>query len=198
MNLEQVVEYIWNNSHEINFGESEAWNDDTFLSPWFNDNYPDEWVTGKDRPGWYWFSLDNSLLSELELIQRPEQLPLNACDFGAVFKENKMLFGRELVHNKLETKVIYNGHESNVISRIRSHFSVSNDRTGALGIKHYNSLSAKQWTVHIFLKQYLDLDDDLSNEDKLQIKRLCDSKTGRVAIEQAWRSRFGWPALSKA
>ncbi|HDY7708631.1 hypothetical protein [Vibrio vulnificus] len=63
MNLEQVVEYIWNNSHEINFGESEAWDDDTFLSPWFNDNYPDEWVTGKDRPGWYWFSLDNGFVA---------------------------------------------------------------------------------------------------------------------------------------
>lgn len=196
MELQEVAEYVWRNSHAIEFGSSGRWIEDIFLHPWFKEFHPDEWIKGSDRPGWYWFSIIDAV--DLTDLDRPVKLPEKACDFGDLSSENYSLFENELSHLKRDNNVIYNGHEANVIGRIRSHFAVNNNKTGALGISHYDSLSNCHWVVNVFVKQHLELEDDLSPEDKAQIKKLCESKTGRVSIEQMWRSMYGWPALCKA
>ena len=96
------------------------------------------------------------------------------------------------VHNRGST-VIYNGHQGNVVGRIRTHFSLNNNRTGALGIKHY-SLSCNNWKAKIFTSQLI---SNLSQSEQELVRILIDNKTGRIAIENAWRTNSGWPVLCK-
>ena len=197
MKLSEIAEFVWNNRQTIDFGSTETWSDNTFLHPWFKEHYPKQWRTGSDRPGWYWFSLNDDF-DTLKNTVTPATLPTKACDFGEQSSNNIELFNNELTHKKSKLAIVYNGHESDVLSRIRSHFFLNNNSTGALGINSYPEFSSKQWSVNIFLRQHLEGLNHIDQRTKDIITKYCNSKTGRVAIEQAWRSKYGWPILCKA
>jgi hypothetical protein len=195
VNLSEVAEYCWKNRKRIDFGVLDGWDHSTFKKKWFEAQTEKNWIVGDKRSGWYWFELDLPL-DEMKALERPITLTSGACDFGATSRNNSELFPNDLCHRKSNISVVYNGHEKNVLSRIRSHFSVANDGTGALGIFHY-PLSHRKWHVSIFLQQHLENDATISSDDKALIRFLCNSKTGRTAIEQTWRALYGWPVLCK-
>ena len=188
MNLIELIEEIWDNSNSVEFGGEQNWleNANTFKKDWFTSKdiiYP-------NAPGLYWFSSNINLKS----IERPTNFPLNGCDINLVYANSSRIFHKEILTKKIGSwKVIYNGHESNVANRIRSHFALNNDRTGALGLRHYNQ-PLKRWKVSYFSTQ----DVNQINKGYRRIAaNLLNSKPGRTALENAWRIKYGWPPLCK-
>lgn len=79
----------------------------------------------------------NMNYDELHAVEKPPSLPEKACNIGLLSHANKEVFGVSLLcANESGIMVVYNGHEANVTSRIRTHFALNNNSTGALGIKH--------------------------------------------------------------
>lgn len=97
MDFVQLSEQIWTNSIEVEFGNSNHWDESTFLKPWFenldNGNRRGGPPSG---PGWYWFSCQMSQDEILE-FSSVDPLPLNACDFPSVSSENDNLFNDEQI-----------------------------------------------------------------------------------------------------
>jgi hypothetical protein len=190
LNLIEIADLIYNNANQVSFGSREQWDLNTFKSQWYlNLNQPQP-----NSNGLYWFLTD----TDLTIFERPITLPKNGCDYSLVANYNINTFTSSLLSpvNKEGLIVVYNGHESNVMNRVRAHFSLSNHRTGALGIKHYNN-SDKNWILRYFTIK----DIDCLEIDEIQqevILNLLKSKTGRVALENAWRIKNGWPKLCKA
>lgn len=197
MKLSDIAKIVWENKHTYEFGSSDVWLESVFQKQWFDSNYPGEWIPGNTRPGWYWFLVEINP-GEFKDLVTPERLPAKACNIPALSKSNEELFDGELAHRKSQVSVIYNGHEANVFGRIRSHFSLNNEATGALGINSYSALSTKRWSVGVFCEQHLQHLKHIDDEKIEIIKKFCDSKTGRSSIEQAWRSIYGWPILCRA
>jgi len=193
MNIIDISEEIWSNCKEVSFGDIEKWNDDTFTKKWFIDNDMKDVWDSKSQ-GWYWF-ICNISYPELKKIVKPDSLPLKGCNFSSVSEYNFNIFDIDkLCFCDLEDAVVlYNGHQKNVMSRIREHFNLSNDGTGALGIKHY-PLSNRKWKVKIFTKESI---KRLPFAIQEQVQKLIQDKTGRCSIESAWRARNGWPVLCK-
>jgi hypothetical protein len=132
---------------------------------------------------------------ELCTVQKPETLPQRCCDIGYLSCRNMEVFGALLYPSCSGAKVVYNGHDANVRSRIRAHFATDTSSTGALGLRHY-PLSQWRWTVRLFSTPHFS--EEISYKDRLQIDSLMNSSSGRCAVEHAWRVRYGWPILCKA
>lgn len=192
MRINEIADYVWSRSQEISFGDVDQWNEDLFTKKWVKDE-PFERAWNDSGAGWYWFSVGMNY-EELHGIQKPQTLPDKACNFGLISHENKQVFGASLLcASESGYFVVYNGHEANVTSRIRAHFALNNNSTGALGIKHY-PLSAKKWIVRYFSSPCF---ADISESDRSQIELLMNSYSGRCAVESAWRVKYGWPILCK-
>jgi hypothetical protein len=192
MRIEEIANYVWSNSQVIEFGEEDAWNLDLFKSQWCNDK-PFKSVWENSSAGWYWF-LVNMSYTELHHIQKPQTLPDKGCNIGLLSHGNMEIFSSSLLcPHQSGSVVIYNGHEANVTGRIRSHFSLNNNKTGALGLKHY-ALSNKKWVVRFFSSPCF---REISPADRAQIELLMNSYAGRCAVESAWRVNNGWPVLCK-
>lgn len=185
---------IYENAEEIYLDPSDTWDEDMFLKDWFmgSDN-KDKYIT--QSPGWYWIGCDISF-SELMDLNCPQGLPTKACELGKLSKENYKTFGEDYLC-KVDDKsynIIYNGHENRIIPRLRIHFTLKNNHTGALGLRHYD-LSRKNWKIRFFGKPHIDrLKDNIQEE----VYSMIEEKPGRIAIENAWRAKYGWPILCKA
>lgn len=192
MNITEIAEYVWEKSETINFGSKDDWHQDLFTKKWAKGK-PFEDVWNKSGAGWYWFLLDMTY-DEMHKLQKPASLPESGCDIGAMTHNNKDVFKDALLcASESGIIVVYNGHEKKVTARIRSHFSLNNNRTGALGIIHY-PLSKQQWQVKFFSTQCF---KEINDGDKKQIELLINSSTGRCAVESAWRAKYRWPILCK-
>lgn len=193
MNINEIAEYIWEKSKTIDFGSKDDWPQDLFTKKWVKGK-PCEDVWNKSGAGWYWFLLDMKY-NELHQIQKPSSLPQNGCDIGAMTHNNRDVFKDTLLCKADNSGmiVVYNGHEKNVTARIRSHYFLNNNRTGALGIMHY-PLSKQQWQVKFFSTPCF---KEINDGDKKQIELLMNASTGRCAVESAWHAKYGWPILCK-
>ena len=190
--LIHLSKLIWKNTIEIKFGNETIWNPNSLKKKWFiKNNYTKFWPN--QSSGWYWFICEINF-NELQELKSPSNLPKKGCNFGALTRENLSIFSKDILclpsNNEL---IIYNGHENSITRRIRTHFSLSNDRTGALGIIHY-PLSTKKWKVKFFTNQQI---QNLPLIDQKIITKLIQSKSGRNAIENAWRVYYGWPIFCK-
>jgi hypothetical protein len=189
MTFTGIADRLFSSSNRVSFGSNENWHNDIFTARWFtNLNQPKP-----NAPGLYWFLTD----SDITNIDRPISLPNKGCDFNQTTRNNLQTFPITLLSRNYANglKVVYNGHENNVMSRVRQHFSLSNNNTGAIGINHYN-LSNKNWILKYFTINdigNLGIDDSAQNA----ILNLLNSKTGRTALENAWRVKNGWPLLCK-
>ena len=195
MNLITLVENIWDNRTTIDVEPKELWHDDFFKKKWFTDSENDSKYVSKS-PGWYWIGC-NIEYEELKTLipTDPKKLPRNACSIKTLTEENLSIFGSQNLCslNEQNCLIIYNGHQAGTIGRIREHFMLNNENTGALGLKYY-PLSNRKWTLSYFTEKHIDkLDANLQQ----QVKNLVKKKSGRVAIESTWRARFGWPVLCK-
>ncbi|WP_156033903.1 hypothetical protein [Aeromonas jandaei] len=192
MKIDMIAEYVWLNSQEIKFGESENWDKTLFKSKWAKGK-PIENTWKGSSPGWYWILVDMNF-DELCAVTKPSSLPKKGCNIGTLSKKMKNIFGESLLcEPQSGMTVIYNGHEADVTSRIRTHFVLNNNSTGAIGVIHY-PLSSKKWSVRYFSSSFLNYSPDAF---KSQIDSLINSYSGRCAVESAWRAKYGWPILCK-
>lgn len=196
ISVHDIANICWENRTTICFGRCQQMPANTFQKNWFNSN-GHYWIAGNNRPGWYWFEVDLSI-AQLKSTVRPTNLTRGGCDIGETAGVNDAVFGRDLCQAKSGLEVIYNGQEANVLSRIRSHFAVSNQKTGALGINKYLALHGQQWKVSFFVESHFHKLTNLTPAQVNKIQAVIQSKTGRICVEQAWRYIYGWPALCKA
>jgi len=114
---------------------------------------------------------------------------------GQTAQANWTTFGSELLCNTRDDGmlVVYNGHEKSVCDRVRAHFALNNDRTGALGLRHF-ALHGRKWELRMFSTPCL---ENIPASHRFRVERLMASKSGRSAIESAWRVSYGWPALCR-
>jgi len=192
MNISDIANTMWSESREIPFGNRREWAGNSFLKTWISNNSFD--YDELNAPGWYWFISDMKY-QEIRKTSRPASLPNAGCDFGATSRENLELLGEAHLCAPNGGKIVlYNGHEKkSVKSRIRAHFALSNNKTGALGIRHY-PLSERFWSVKYFTSHMVSqLPENMQNI----ATRLADSKTGRSIVESAWRTNHQWPVFCK-
>lgn len=190
MDLQEVAKYVWDNSITIKFGESKEWELDTFLVDWFkrkNINRLD------NVAGLYWFSIEEMSIEGIKSLRKPQDLPENGANFSEIANEIERIFEKNIRHKHDKELIIYNGQADKVIDRIRTHFVLNNDSTGALALSKYR-LSKYKFKVRIFNIKLL---DNKNTKDKEFIKNLLNEKVGREAIEMAWRIKYGWPILCK-
>lgn len=187
MTLIEIVDQIYSNSHEVNFGSVDNWDRETFTADWFSARDQSR----PNTPGLYWFLTDADIID----IERPILLPERGCDFGETARSNLQSFAPSLLvsANSSGLTVVYNGHRGDVGERVRTHFHLANNSTGALGIRHYNH-SNSNWILKYFTTSDI---PSLSIENPEIISNLLHSKTGRTAVENAWRIKNGWPILCK-
>lgn len=192
MNLIKIAEEIWSHRIVLETIPSEKWNNNFLKKKWFDD-YPGIYVS--KSPGWYWIGckVEHEELLHLNLIKKGA-LAKGACEIPSVAKDNIKTFGSNLCRKDEEgCQIIYNGHQGSVLSRLRQHFVLKNQNTGAIGLNYY-PLSNREWTISFFTEKHI---DGLSLEIQGKVSNLIKSKSGRVAIENAWRAKFGWPILCK-
>ena len=136
MKILDIAEYVWAKSQKVEFGGENSWDPDLFTKNWINTkSYAKSWK--KSSAGWYWFQVDMSY-EKLHDLHKPQTLPDKGCNIGVQVHDNLEVFTKSLLcpHNS-DGVVIYNGHEAGVTKRIRSHFTLKNSSTGAIGLKHY-------------------------------------------------------------
>lgn len=194
MKLQDVASYLWNHAIEIQFGKKLDWEDDTFKSKWFSNNYPNVWQKG-GASGVYWFLIKDKINNDIKQVVKPADLPDKATDIASVSTKNINIFQENLCEpDKDGCLVIYNGHEQNVFARIRSHFALNNHKTTAIGFGKYD-FSNYDLRVRIFHHK-LPM-EELPVNDRLFIQNLLKEKAGREAVESSWRAFNGWPILCK-
>jgi hypothetical protein len=193
MNISEIAKYVWRHSHTYPFGLTPIWDAKLFTQPWAKARTP-ALTWSSYGAGWYWIRVKMNY-SDLHALPKPSTLPQSGCDIGAVSRTNRSVFGEKLLCQPdiKGSVVVYNGHESNISARVRAHFALQNDRTGALGLKHF-PLSHHAWEVRVFSVPCL---GNLKGDQKSRIQLLMNSKSGRCAVETAWRATFGWPVLCK-
>ncbi len=195
MRLLNLSKEIWENCTTIELDPRETWDLDFFLKPWFYSSKHEEKYTSTS-PGWYWIGCDLDIQELGNIFPTVEgDLPKSACIINELAKKNLQTFSSNSLckKNEKDCLIIYNGHQSNVIQRIRQHFMLNNNRTGAIGLRHY-PMSKRKWTVSYFAKNNI---QRINKEDRPDVERLINNKSGRVAIENAWRASYGWPILCK-
>ena len=190
MNFENITNFIWENSKQLNFGKNKSWDDKTFLKEWIDNIDTSIW---HNEEGLYWFQVNKSV-EQIKSIVTPQSFPEKGVRFADIASTNEELLESYLCHNKSKIPVIYNGEAKSVFSRIRDHFSLNNNTTSALAISQY-SLSNDSWKVSVYHIGMLRENQYLSDTDKIRIEKLLKSKTGRLALENSWRTIFGWPIL---
>ncbi|WP_162556201.1 hypothetical protein [Pseudomonas sp. 31-12] len=192
--LKKLANVVWSNRRSIDFGCSSEWNENTFLHSWVGNKNAELWA---NRPGWYWFESDITL-DELEKLSLPSNLPAKATKFNEVARFNKNRLAPSDIYTPQgeQLNVVYSGQEGRVFSRLRLHFSLTeqNTGTGALGISRY-PLSNKKWRASFFHEGMIDQLKDLGPEDRQFLRTLIAEKHSRDLVETCWRIEYGWPAL---
>ena len=119
--LLRLAEAIWQNTVEIEFGNEEVWNINSFKRNWFLESgFENIWTS--QAAGWYWFMCEIDY-NQLQELNKPITLPAKGCNFGEVSCQNMATFSEDILcQPNDEELVIYNGHEGVVTRRIRAHF----------------------------------------------------------------------------
>lgn len=190
--IKKITRSIWLARKTISFGQTDSWDSDTFRKKWVEDFDKELW---DNKPGWYWIESDISA-SEFSKIQMPLNLPNKAINFGEVARKNISRFADSDLNNLEPLKVVYSGQEYRVFSRLRTHFSLSenNTATGALGISSY-PLSSKVWSASFFHSGMISNLNELSSSEKDSLNILIQNTHSRDLIESCWRLEYGWPIL---
>ncbi len=194
--LIELSKEIFKNAETIKLGPEESWNEEFFKKQWFEDTKNEmKYIT--QSPGWYWIGCDVGFeeLKRIELL-KGKKLPKSACKIKELAQANYSTFGNEYLCNLDEsgTRIIYNGHQGSVIQRIRQHFTLNNENTGALGLKYY-PMFQKKWVIKYFGKPHI---EKLPQRFQNDVKNIITTQSGRISIENAWRAKHGWPILCKA
>lgn len=203
MRLTEIATWVWERRVQIPFGRyPDGWPDELFRHVWFQGTRAGRSVWTTKRCGWYWVEFRGEAGIQQVFttgVSRADDAPEKARDFESTALQNVQMFDDLLCHRLSGLRVVYNGHESDVLRRVRAHVAVSNDKTGALGIRYYPELANHEWVLSVF-HAGLAPSSEQARDDRVRatVERLAGNRSGRVAIENAWRAVYGWPILCKA
>lgn len=192
MDIKQITCYLWKNSEEISFGGRDKWDLNTFTSKWLEDNKTNR---VNNICGVYWFSVEGMKVNNFKILKKPKNLPKKGINFSEVSQEIVDVFKNNICREKDGELIFYNGETKDLFGRMREHFILDNDKTGALAMSKYTTISKYRFKVRFFHSQ-IEM-KGLNVKDKEYIKKLLNDKTGRIAIESCWRTLYGWPILCK-
>jgi hypothetical protein len=134
------------------------------------------------EPGWYLIKT-NTPIDVLRSVGQPKfKAHINIPD---TIKNTSRLqdLGIAITQSGSSDYVVYSGEAGNLKARAREH-ECGHPKTFCLGLTNYATLHQHRWT---FCYVALSRCKVFSNGDKLL----------RLAVEQAWRAKNGWPILCK-
>ena len=132
------------------------------------------------EPGWYIIKT-NTPISVLKSIDPPQykahiDIP-QTIDKASILRE----LGIAIIQPDNDDYVVYNGEAANLKARAREH-ERGHPRTYCLGLSNYETLRRYKWTYCYVAVSSCKAHP---NMDKLL----------RLAVEQGWRAKHGWPIL---
>ena len=139
----------------------------------------------KDIPsqaGWYIIKT-NTPIALLKSVGPPQHKAHINIPRTIDSNANILRYGITIAQSNNEVYVVYNGETNNLKARAREHVH-GHPKTYCLGLSSYQILSAYKWT---FCYVTVSSCKVLPNMDKLL----------RLAVEQGWRARNGWPILCR-
>jgi len=146
----------------------------------------DSWRKGipAKAAGWYLIKT-NTPIAKLKSVGPPELERKAHTNIPETINDTSMLqkSGIAIKQSDREDYVVYNGEAENLKARAREH-ERGHPKTYCLGLSNYETLRSYKW---IFC--YVPVSDckGLPNRDKLL----------RLAVEQGWRAKNGWPILCR-
>ncbi len=145
----------------------------------------DSWRKGiPSEAGWYLIKT-NTPITELKFVGSPK--PENKAHINIPETINTTLIlqdiGVAIIQSDDEDYVVYNGEAGNLKARAREH-ERGHPKTYCLGLSNYETLRRKKWTFCYVPVSNCKI---LPNRDKLL----------RLAVEQGWRAKNGWPILCR-
>lgn len=164
----------------------ENYTDAIFTRAWLNNHYP----ILLNKKGWYW--LHTTMPLNILVNLTPVKQKGKGCFIDTVVEKTQAIFNDEL----LSKAYFYNGHAASLVSRLRNHFHLQNDNTGALGLNAYDAFKNYTTTVHYFSEEGIE-NSTFTEVQKTIITKLISENIGRTAIENAWRATNGFPILCK-
>ncbi|MBZ4416098.1 hypothetical protein [Myxococcus sp. RHSTA-1-4] len=96
-------------------------------------------------------------------------------------------------------RVVYNGTTAMVFSRLRNHTATTEKGPFSIGLNFYPDLVKEhRWSARIFHIGMIDGIEGLTADEKRVFKELgTQHARSRVAVEMAWRMRYGWPLFNQ-
>lgn len=132
------------------------------------------------QAGWY-LIMTNTPLKEFESVHVP--LHKSHIDIPQAIENSSTLYdiGIAVSQYKIEDYVVYNGEAANLRTRAREHVR-GHAKTFCLGLSNYETLHRYNWRFCY-----------VAASSCRSLKKA--GKLLRLAVEQGWRSKHGWPVL---
>ena len=134
--------------------------------------------------GWYLIKT-NTPIVKLEGVGPPKPENKAHINIPQTISNTSMLrdSGVAIMQSDNSDYVVYNGETKNLKARAREHVR-GHSKTYCLGLSDYETLRCYKWTLsYVAVSDY----KAVPNDNKLL----------RLAVEQAWRAKHGWPVLCK-
>jgi len=147
-------------------------------------NFEDEsWRTSiPAEAGWYLIKT-NTPIAVLKSVGPPKPKYKAHINIPETINNTSMLqdSGIAVMQSNDKDYVVYNGEAKNLKARAREH-ECGHPKTYCLGLSNYETLRSYRWT---FCYVTVSSCEVLPNGDKFL----------RLAVEQGWRAKNGWPIL---
>jgi len=134
------------------------------------------------KQGWYVIKT-NMPLDVLEKVGDPEakahiNIPKTLSEIKDVLPQ-----GLVIKQKNNEFYVVYNGRAKNIKAMAKEHYN-GHEKTYCLSLKQYETIKDYKWYFCYYPSSKLELSD-------------IDNKMFRIIVEQAWRTKNGWPILCR-
>ena len=133
-------------------------------------------------PGWYMIKTD-APIEALSGVRPPLGEHKAHINIPETIRETSALLDMGIAISPKGDYVVYSGETHDLKARAREH-ERGHGKTNCLGLSNYEDLRRYKWTFCYVA---------LSNVGVLS----SDNKLLRTAVEQAWRTKYGWPILCK-
>lgn len=136
------------------------------------------------KAGWYLIKT-NAPIAILKSVGEPKPEYKAHINIPSTIKETSILqeTGIAITQSANEEYIIYNGEANNLKVRAREHLR-GHHKTYCLGLSNYDTLYRYKWTFCYVTESEIKSD-------------ISDDKLFRLAVEQAWRAKNGWPILCR-
>ncbi len=134
--------------------------------------------------GWYLIKT-NTPIAVLKSVGLPRPENKAHTNIPQAINDTSMLQGSgiAIIQSDAEAYVVYNGEADNLKARAREH-ECGHSKTYCLGLSNYETLRSYKWTFCYVTVSNCKV---LPNGNKLL----------RLAVEQGWRAKNGWPILCR-